>query len=44
MCCFFLVERFIEFYGDGDQAIANLLGLWRMTINRRGALWGFPEM
>ena len=38
------MERFIEFYGDGDQAIANLLGLWRMTINRRGALWGFQEM
>jgi hypothetical protein len=41
---FFLVERFIEFYGNADQAIADLLGLWRMTVNRRGALWGFSEM
>ncbi len=39
---FFQVGRFIEFYGEADQAIAELLGLKRMADNRRGALWGFP--
>jgi hypothetical protein len=39
---FFQVGRFIEFYGEADQAIADFLGLKRMSINRRGALWGFP--
>ena len=32
----------MEFYGEADQAIADLLGLQRLGANRRGALWGFP--
>jgi len=39
---FFQVGRFIEFYGEADQSIAVLLGLGRISENRRGALWGFP--
>ncbi len=39
---FFKVGRFIEFYGEADQAIADLLALQRLRANRRGALWGFP--
>ncbi len=38
----FQVGRFIEFYGVADQSIAELLGLKRMAVNWRGALWGFP--
>jgi len=36
------VGKFIEFYHQQDNAIAQLLQLKPMTKNKRGALFGFP--
>ncbi len=39
---FFQVGKFVEFYQPGDMLVATILGLQRMTQNRRGARYGFP--